>query len=150
MRISDCSSDVCSSDLAWRLYHGPISLRYAMPLMDRALNSADLGVDVSFDDTILTWDRPAHTLEVRATEIAVREPGGGPRVASVPQASVTLSLPALLQGHIAPTKIRLIGPRLAALRRVDGKIVLVKGMGGGDAARFFDALLTALRRDRKR
>ena len=136
-----------AAGVGWRLYHGPISLRYAMPLMDKALNSADLGVDVSFSDTILTWDRPAHTLEVRAIGLSVREPGGGPRVASVPQASLKLSLPALLRGHIAPTEIRLIGPRLAALRQEDGRIVLVKGMGNGDdAARFLDALLTALRR----
>ena len=43
-----------AAGVGWRLYHGPISLRYAMPLMDKALNSADLGVDVSFSDTILT------------------------------------------------------------------------------------------------
>jgi|GEM_PF-6905379 len=136
-----------AAGVAWRLYQGPISLRYAMPLMDEALNSAGLGVDVSFSDTILTWDRKARTLEVRATEISVSETDGGPRVASVPQASVKLSVPALLHRRIAPTEIRLIGPRLAALRQEDGKIVLVEGMtGGNDAARFFDALLTALRR----
>lgn len=132
----------------WRLSRGPVSLKFATPVMHKALNGMGLGVDIGFADTILTWDRQAHTLGVRATNVTVTEPGGGPAVGSVPQASVTLSLPALIRGHIAPTEIRLIRPALSALRRKDGKIVLVEGLGGGngDAARFFNLLLTALRK----
>lgn len=131
----------------WRLSRGPVSLQFVMPVMHAALNSAGLGVDISFTDTVLVWDRDDHTLEIRATEIEVHEEDGGPRVAGVPQASVTLSLSALLDRRIAPTKIELIEPAIEALRREDGVIVLVEGADGSDAAtRLLKELLEAFRR----
>ncbi|MGD9667933.1 MAG: AsmA-like C-terminal region-containing protein [Hyphomicrobiaceae bacterium] len=93
-----------------RLRHGPISLSFLVPPIERSLNAVLKGYVASVDDAIvrLTDD---NRLEFRLQNIRFAE-ADGDTVASSPLASLEISRQALLQGMVVPSRVELIEPQL--------------------------------------
>lgn len=93
-----------------RLKHGPISLAFLVPPIERSLNAVLKGYVASVDDAIvrLTDD---YRLEFRLQNVRFAE-ADGDTVASSPLASIEISRNALLDGMIVPSRVELIEPQL--------------------------------------
>lgn len=107
---------------AWRLSEGPISLTSLTPMLEKALSDSErFSVDV--DDAVLAWGGWKRTLDIRVRGVTVVDKQGRV-IASVPEAAINLSGRAVLAGMIAPTRIDVIGARLALVRTQDGELRL--------------------------
>lgn len=116
---------------AWRLSGGPVALDFLTPYIEEALSAADGSFAVRLDTTELAWAGWDRTLDLRAK--GVKAVSGEQVIASVPEASLTLSGRALLKGVLAPSSIELIGPHIRLVRDESG--VVRWGFGGqGDEA----------------
>ncbi len=118
---------VAAAWLGFRLSEGPLELSFARPYIEAALTRPDGSVAVQMDHTVLVWDRRHDTLDLRA--INVHALSHGQPVVTVPEMSIGLSVPALLHGVIAPSRLRLFSPHVHLVRDKDGSIQL-----GMDAA----------------
>jgi len=108
---------------ALRLSMGPISLAFLTPYIERGLSTEDGSVKVALEETILDWAGWDRTLDILARGVRVTGPNGGEK-AYVPEIAISLSLRALLEGRVAPTRLALIGPRLRVVRAEDGRLGL--------------------------
>lgn len=107
---------------AWRLSEGPISLTSLTPMLEKALSDSErFTVDV--DDAVLAWGGWKRTLDIRVRGVTVIDKQGRV-IASVPEAAINLSGRALLAGLVAPTRIDVIGAKLALVRTEDGALRL--------------------------
>lgn len=107
--------------VSWRLSSGPVSLGFLTPYIETALNEVRPGaLNITFDDTILTWAGWQRALDIRIENMRARLPSGE-LVAAIPEVSITLSAQALLKGVIAPQGIEFFGPKLKIVRKSDGK-----------------------------
>ncbi|HET9149655.1 MAG TPA: AsmA-like C-terminal domain-containing protein [Alphaproteobacteria bacterium] len=133
--------------LAIRLSQGPIPIDFLTPTIAQALKGLSPDADVKVGETVLIWSRAGENLEVRAREVRVRGPNGE-EWASVPELSVGLSLPALLHGVLAPSRLDIYGLHLRLVRTKEGAVqfgdtaqrpppgavVLPEGVAVGNAA----------------
>ncbi|WP_135078673.1 AsmA-like C-terminal region-containing protein [Terasakiella sp. SH-1] len=113
---------------AWKLSQGPISLPQLTPYIVEAVSKNARGMSVRIDDTILSWEGWDRTLDVRIVGASVFTRDGR-RIASVPQASLSLSGKALFEGTVAPRSIELIKPQIHLMRHGDGTFVFEMGDG---------------------
>lgn len=111
----------------WRFTQGPVSLGFFKAEIEAALSAAVAPLEVRLDNTILTWVAERSALHIRGVGLHAFD-ANGDIVASAPEASIHLSLRALLRGLIAPTTVELIGPRIRLVRSADGIFGL--GVGG--------------------
>lgn len=93
-----------------RLTHGPISLKFIVPPIERGLAAELGGSQVAIEDAVVRLT-DAGRLEFRLSNVRLSDKDGQP-VATAPLAAVELALSALWQGRIAPARIELIDPRL--------------------------------------
>jgi hypothetical protein len=107
--------------LAIRLSQGPLPVNFLSPYIIEALKGLDPVIDVHLDETVLIWSDTADTLDVRARGVHVQGPNGEER-ATVPELSVSLSIPALFHGMLAPSGLSVYGLRVRLVRTADGKI----------------------------
>lgn len=121
---------VLSAWAAHRLSQGPLSLSGLTPYIEQALSNPAGNYRVKVGDTILSWNRESHSLEIRALDIHMTADDGRP-LAAFPEMSVTLSGAALLRGELVPRSVRLIHPVVHLLRDENGQLSL--GIGGGDS-----------------
>lgn len=112
--------------LLW-LSREPLPIDFAAPYLERALSSED-GVSVEVGETQLVWAGWGSRIQVAAQDWQVFD-ADDRRLATIPRASIELSLSALVEGQIAPTEITLGDLRISLLRRADGRFAL----GGSDA-----------------
>lgn len=117
--------------LAFRLSQGPVPVNFLSPYLVQALQGIDPGIDVAIGETVVIWSSTGETLQLRARDVHVRAPGGEER-ATVPELSVSLSIPALFHGMLAPSRLEVEGLRLRLVRTADGKIQF--GNSGPDTA----------------
>ena len=115
---------------AHRLSEGPLSLSGLTPYIEQALSRPENGFTVKVGDTILTWSKPSHSLEIEAVDIHMLAQDGH-SLAAFPEMSVALSGPALLRGKLVPRSIRLNHPVLHLVRDENGMLSL--GIGGSEA-----------------
>ncbi|QJE73200.1 hypothetical protein HHL28_08960 [Aerophototrophica crusticola] len=108
--------------LAWRLTQGPLSVGFLTPYVEEALNR-DAPARIAIGSTALSWPGFGAPLDIQAMSVTAYGESGAV-VASLPALRLGLSLPGLLQGNIAPTRIELVEPRLYGLRTEDGKFRL--------------------------
>lgn len=116
--------------LAWRLSQDePLRLESLTPYLEEALQPADGTYSVRIGGTRLTWAGWERTIDLRADDVRIVDPGSGQVVAAIPEISVTLSVRALLlHGTVAPTAIEIFRPSLTILREPDGEFrVLQEG-----------------------
>ena len=109
--------------LAWRLvYEGPIHLRFLAPYVERAIAEHNHDFRVGIEDMVLTWAGWPRGLDLRAVNLHVQDRQARD-LAVLPQVSITLSIPALLHGLPAPSKVEVLAPHLTLLRQRDGTIM---------------------------
>ncbi|MFQ5984067.1 MAG: AsmA-like C-terminal region-containing protein [Alphaproteobacteria bacterium] len=111
---------------AWRLSTGPISLAFVTPYLQEALTRSESPYRLEVDDTILTWVARERALDIRVLGLRALGPEGM-MVASAPEVSLGLSVPALFRGFVAPTRFDVIAPRLRLVRDEEGRVAL--GLG---------------------
>jgi hypothetical protein len=131
--------------LAWRLNEGPLELPWLAHRLESVASSGALHVSVG--TAALAWegfsggaDRP---LDIRLTDVRAIDADGA-RIAEIPRAAVTLSVPALLLGRVVPISMEVDRLRLAVARAEDGTISIATGTETPPSAassRFFDLLL---------
>ncbi len=110
---------VLTAWFAYRLSEGPLSLSFLKPYIEDALVTPDGSLAVKFDQTVLAWNRDDRTLEIRAEGVRAIAGGQG-AIAAVPEMSVSLSVPALLRGDVAPKSLRLYNPQIRLVRDAEG------------------------------
>jgi uncharacterized protein YhdP len=119
---------VLFASAAIRLTQGPVSLALLKPYVIETIgHDTSLGID--FDDLVLAWAGWERNLDVRAVGVHVRS-GDGDDTASIPEMSISFSLPALAEGRLAPTSLDFIKPKLRIVRDKDGAVRLGVGEAG--------------------
>lgn len=93
-----------------RLKHGPISLSFLVPPIERSLNAVLKGYVASVDDAIVRLT-DENRLEFRLLNVRFAE-ADGDTVASSPLASLEISRQALVKGMVVPSRVELIKPEL--------------------------------------
>lgn len=111
----------------------PLQLSFLTPYLEQGLNELDPNIKVKIGETLLTWSGWESPLDLRARNVQVSD-GAGHRLATLPDISVSLSVPALLFGDIAPSAIEVVGPRLVVVRTAEGRLQLGFGESEGEAA----------------
>jgi len=120
---------VLSAWAAHRLSQGPLSLSGLTPYIEQALSNPNGTFHVKVGETILSWNRDNHSVEIRALDTRMIGQDGR-QLAVFPEMSVALSGAALLHGVVAPRSVRLMHPVLHLVRDEAGKLSL--GIGGGE------------------
>ena len=112
---------ILAAVLAVRLSQGPLPVNFLTPTIAEALEGLDPGIDVMIGDTVLIWSDTADALQIRARGVHIHGPEGDDR-ASVPELSLSLSIPALLHGLWAPAGLEVYGLRVSLIRTPEGKL----------------------------
>ncbi len=98
----------------WRVSNGPVLLDGYSPALRSILQQQNIGNDISFESSILTWrsadDNPTgnSSFEVRFQNIEIKDPETSLEL-NIPQAGMQLSIAALFRGVFAPTFIEFSG-----------------------------------------
>ncbi|MGE5537245.1 MAG: AsmA-like C-terminal domain-containing protein [Gemmatimonas sp.] len=106
---------------AVRLSQGPIELNALSPTLAQALKALDPEADITIGETVVLWSDVRDTVQLQARDVRVRGAAGDER-ANIPELSVSLSIPALLHGLLAPSALEVYGLHLTLIRDTDGKI----------------------------
>ncbi|MSP20447.1 MAG: hypothetical protein EXQ93_02755 [Alphaproteobacteria bacterium] len=109
----------------WLVATGPVSLGFLAPYVEGALVARDGAYRITFADTVLAWGGWSRTLDLRVLDVRLLAADDS-LLGQAPEISVTLSVRALLQGRLAPTRIDLLKPQLRLIRDENGRI----GLGG--------------------
>lgn len=107
--------------IGFRLSEGPLPLDFLTPYIEDALQAP--GLDISLQGTVLIKDPGPGSVEIRAIGLDVKGEKGA-SVLTVPELSLSLSLPALTRGRIAPRTVKLIRPSMTLIRDADGSLRL--------------------------
>lgn len=103
----------------WRLSTAPVEIDFLTPYLEAAFEKSDSKFRVDIGQTVLTWEGWSRTIDLRTRQITLRD-RSDTILASLPDASISLSLRALVQGTVAPTVIEVVGAQVNVTRRVDG------------------------------
>ncbi len=105
---------------AWRLAQGPVKLDFLTPFLESALTSGtEEEPTLRIGETVLIWADWSRAIDVRLRDVKLVDEAGLPLI-SLPELSVNLSLPALLVGRIAPSRIEAFGASVSLVRQEDG------------------------------
>lgn len=113
--------------VGWRLAQGPVELPWLARLIEA--ESAPRGADIRLEigRATIGWDgfRSAGLtpLQLRLSGVRVVGADGALR-AALPDAGVSLSLPWLLRGEIAPRRLELLHPELRVARDAEGRLTI--------------------------
>ena len=119
--------------LFWRLSTGPIPLDYATPYIERALSTDSTSLEAKIQNTELVWAGWGDAFDIRIYNAAILG-SGGKILATLPEASVGFSVPALFRGLIAPTHLEVYGLSASVERAEDGRIAMGFFAGKDEAA----------------
>jgi len=114
--------------LAWKLSQGPISLPQLTPYITKAVAQNARGITMRLEDTTLSWEGWDRILDLRIRNASFFTRDGR-RFAHIPEAAISLSSAALIQGVVAPQTIEVIEPTIQILRHGDGMLALELGDG---------------------
>ncbi|MBR0680601.1 AsmA-like C-terminal region-containing protein [Roseomonas eburnea] len=122
--------------LAWRLEQAPLPVHWLADQVEQVFNSAGGPTRLDIGDAALAWAgwREGHRspLEITLRHVRLTDADGSVR-AELPDAAISLSVPWLLRGVVAPQALEMRGLSLWAVRGGDGSFVLDLG-SFGDAA----------------
>ena len=105
--------------VAWRINAGPVSLGFLAPYLEEALNTGRTGAKVDLGEAELVWGGWDRTLDVSAEKVRLVRDGGQVAI-GLPEMTFSLSVAALLDGVVAPTRVQLVAPKVRLLRDIDG------------------------------
>lgn len=94
-----------------RLAHGPISLKFLTPYIEKGINAELAGLTARMDEALLAVSDDG-ILEFRLSNLRLTQPDGDV-VATIPLAAVELSRSALWSLQLVPARIDLIGAKLS-------------------------------------
>ncbi len=133
-------SSVVLGLLAWRLSQGPLDVAWLARRLEAGL-ATEQGPRLSIGIAAVAWEGfrmgVDHPLDIRLTDIVAIDPAGDPLgapVFSIPEASISLSLHALLLGRLEPRAIELRNAHLTAHRASDGTLSIDFGPLGGSTS----------------
>lgn len=109
--------------LGLRLMMGPIGLDFMNPYIVSGLVDKDAGVSLRIEHTQMEWDGDHQSVVLRIQSLQAFDANNQP-MATLPDLAIGISLPRLLVGKIAPSRIVLIQPSLTVIRYPDGHIGL--------------------------
>ena len=119
--------------LGWRLAQGPIEVPYIARTLEDSINSPEGGTRLAISQATVAWQgRPGEgfaPLELRLAGVRMVGQDGAVR-AELPEALVSLSIPWLLRGEIAPRRLELRHPVLRLRRSETGELSLQLGAPG--------------------
>ncbi|MCC3860913.1 AsmA-like C-terminal domain-containing protein [Pseudemcibacter aquimaris] len=104
----------------WRVSNGPVELDGRSPFLSNLLISQNIGTNVSFESSILTWrgsdDNPtgSGSFEIRFLNINVEDESTS-TVVTIPRAGMQFSMAAIFRGVIAPMFVEFSGIELNLL-----------------------------------
>ncbi len=120
--------------LAMRLKdEAPLRLSFLTPYLEQGLNELDPNIKIKISETLLTWSGWQDPIDLRARNVQVRD-ATGRSLATLPDIAISLSVPALLLGQIAPSAIEVAGPRLLVVRTAEGRLQLGFGENEQEAS----------------
>ena len=97
--------------LGWRLTTGPISLDFARGLLEDALTPAELPINVTIGEPVLTWKGWTRVFDVTVNDVQLTGYDGA-LYAKAPSVQVRLSVRALAEGLAAPIRITVNQPTI--------------------------------------
>jgi hypothetical protein len=109
----------------WRLSTGPVQLDFATPRIEAALSDPQRGLFVRVGSTELTWAGQRRAIEFHARDVRIRN-REGLTIAALPDVAIRLSLRALVQGVVAPTRVEVTGARISVVRGPDGNFAFAR------------------------
>lgn len=127
--------------LAWRLGQGPIDLPFLARAIEAEANGAGAmglpaGQRLDVGEASLGWqgwrDGRLTPIDLVLRGVRLRGPDGAVQ-AELPDAAVSLALPWLLRGELAPRALRLQAPALRMTRDADGQVALALDRPAGPA-----------------
>ncbi|OYQ32558.1 hypothetical protein CHU95_17400 [Niveispirillum lacus] len=134
--------------MAFRLtQQGPIAVDFVTPYLAQAL-SRDGPLRLEVARTELAWVGFGTPIDIRVKGVEAHGASGA-LLATVPEMRLGLSVPALLRGRVAPTRIDLVEPSLYAERTAEGGFRLDIGDDSSDpeaGARILADLIDQMRR----
>lgn len=104
----------------WRLSAGPVAAPFLVPVLESALGAGDASYRVEIGDATLRWGGWTHPIDILLRNLRAVD-NGERTIAAVPEAAVGLSVPALLTGTIAPTRLELVQPQVRFSRDKSGE-----------------------------
>lgn len=122
--------------LAWRLEQAPLPVPWLANRVEQVFNSAGGSTRLDIGDAALAWAgwREGHRspLEITLRHVRLIDAEGAVQ-AELPDAALSLSVPWLLRGVVAPRALELRGLSLWAARGADGSFALDLGPFGSAA-----------------
>ncbi len=121
---------------AWRLSAGPIELPFLAQLIEQQANGEGAEARFEVGRAEIGWEgwRDGNLMPVRLRLAAVRLRGAdGSLRAELPDAAMTLSLPWLLRGELAPGTLELQRPALRLRRDAAGEVSVLVGTQAAEA-----------------
>lgn len=115
--------------LAWRLAQGPVPMTFLAREIEEAVNTGG-PTRLGIGGASIAWqgwrEGRLSPFEIILSDVRAVDASGGVR-AELPDAAVSLSIPGLLRGELAPREIELRRPQLRVFRAEDGSLALDLG-----------------------
>ena len=105
----------------WRLMQGPIALDWLAPYVAAGLERSGIGFKVAIGGVRLGIDRATHHLDLRAEDVRLSLPDGGP-LARLPEIATSFGLRELLHGQLVPARLVIERPVVHLVRDPSGVI----------------------------
>jgi hypothetical protein len=142
--------------LGWRLAQGPVELPFLARAIEETANVAEHESVLEVGRAAIGWqgwrEGRLSPLDLRVSGVRLLGRDGSVR-AEMPEASVTLAIPWLLRGEIAPRRLEFHQPALRLRRGADGRLAVLLGdaapaasTGQAEGPSPFDELLADLMR----
>ncbi len=145
--VAVAATAVLLAVLAWRLSSGPIPLPILSQIIEDSARGELEGGRLTIGNTILLWSPETRQLGLRLVDVHLTGAGQN-EVATIPELSFRLSVPALLIGRIAPTYIDIYDVSVTLVRRPEGISLGLAPSGATtekrEAGAFLGPLLEAL------
>lgn len=120
---------------AWRLMSGgPVPLSLLVPRIEAAINESLKDIQVDLGDGVVEFTKDQKVAHLRFENVEATDRDGNV-IARVPNANVSLSRPALMNGDFAPMKVEISGASATVVRRKDGGFQLGLQVGGAKDAK---------------
>jgi hypothetical protein len=117
----------------WRLAQGPIEVTFLARAFEQTINRPDADWVTEVGRVTIAWDGMRGDgmtpLEMRVSDVRLLGRDGAMR-AELPEAGVSLSIPSLLRGEVAPKRLDVRAPVLRLRRDEDGRVSLQLGPPG--------------------
>lgn len=105
---------------SWRVAQGPLTLKTLQPYMLKGLQEAFYPFEISMNFNDLHWTMHGSSLGFVARDVQLKD--GAFEVANFPVMDIGFSIPSLIYGKLAPSRIRLEGPTVHFVRTLDNTV----------------------------